>query len=329
MTDYLLSSVLTSDNSDTAASLVHRHPQSFNDLVYKPDEGNELYKSGTDGDDHIVCASDYAECTIIFGVLGCCSAFFWEALLNELPTISLQLYPEQASVSDRITGVFNTAIFIAAIIMTFISPLNKFVINAGAASLAVTSVLVGLISQYWSHSTGGAIALGASCFVAGLASGFTESATFAYAICLNRTHLVGCFSFGFGISGIISFVFWLLWTKIMFSGLDEVSSVKSVWAQQILSTVIAVASIFAFWRLTLLKSYKLWKLKNNDECAELSHSLLSLPSKAGPVAENDSDEWLSLYQVVKATASCQFHVGLCLFISYAVRILQRQLMHSI
>lgn len=286
--------------------------------------------SSSDG--HLASRRDYIECSIIFTILGCLAGFFWEAMLNCLPTICAKIFPSRPTFSDDVTAIFNTAILLAAGILTVCSPLHRWILLSASAVLSACSVLIGLFCSFEEHRYEWIpMSMLIVNFVAGLASGFAESSTFAYALCLHSTRFAGCFSVGFGLSGILSVVCWMLWSRVLWPDTDLYSAQRCIWAQQIVSALIAFISFGAFIRFTHIESYKLWKaeLPSGPSVSSLLSPLTSQAPKPSATSLQSADlegydhhdeakAETPLWEVIKATSTCQFHLGLVLFITYAL-----------
>eukprot|EP01054_Gregarina_sp_Poly1_P006830 Gregarina_sp_Poly_1__6829@NODE_369_length_9158_cov_93_280497_g305_i0_p2_GENE_NODE_369_length_9158_cov_93_280497_g305_i0NODE_369_length_9158_cov_93_280497_g305_i0_p2_ORF_typecomplete_len496_score31_53Nucleoside_tran/PF01733_18/4e25_NODE_369_length_9158_cov_93_280497_g305_i034094896 len=270
---------------------------------------------------NVASPQDYIECTIIFTILGCLAGFFWEAMLNCLPTICSQIFPQRKTFSDEITGVFNTAILIAAGILSIVSPLRKWVVLSGTSTLTACSVLVGILCTFNHQNVWAPLFMILVNFAAGIATGLSESSTFAYALCLHSTRFAGCFSTGFGLAGILSLFCWMLWSRVFWPGVDLYSAQRCIWAQQTVSAFIGLISFAAFIRFTQIQSYKIWKaeLPAGPKISSLLSPLTSrILSKDFEVKSDEQEYELSLWEVIKATRTCQWHLGLVLFITYVV-----------
>eukprot|EP01053_Blabericola_migrator_P004384 Blabericola_migrator_1__4383@NODE_2352_length_2899_cov_335_533545_g1471_i0_p1_GENE_NODE_2352_length_2899_cov_335_533545_g1471_i0NODE_2352_length_2899_cov_335_533545_g1471_i0_p1_ORF_typecomplete_len485_score50_97Nucleoside_tran/PF01733_18/6_9e02Nucleoside_tran/PF01733_18/2_4e22_NODE_2352_length_2899_cov_335_533545_g1471_i011002554 len=297
----------------SASCSVRQETQSESPLSENPVAQPALVTSGK-----LASYRDYIECTIIFGILGCLAGFFWEALLNCLPTICLHFFASQPTFSDNLTGVYNTAILLAAGILTFVSPLQKWILLSGTSVIAVCAILVSLLctikGQYQGATSIASLLIFVN-FVAGIACGFCESSTFAYALCLHSNRFTGCFSVGFGLSGLISLGCWFIWSRLIWTEGDQKSAEYAIWAQQLVSAAIAFISLGAFIRFTHVESYKIWKAEL-PPTASITSSLLAV--KPVEELEEAAESDLSLWEVIKATGTCQLHLGLTLYTSYVV-----------
>lgn len=261
--------------------------------------------------------AEKVENLVTFAIFGASAGFIWEAIMNSLPTICQQLFPEIKALSDSVTTSMNVGILITACLMSVVSPLKPRLMKFGIITVALSSIVLAWICLYMTHSDRAKYPIILVCFIAGFSSGLVEAAAFAFAMCID-SNLTGSFSVGFGLSGIVSFGFWMLFTHVFFPTNNEADRLKATVAEQVLSIVVSLVSLVFVQRMEHMPSYKSLQLHKRSVDKKVT------PQRSGDFAvhllEKGSTSFTdsSLLDVIIQTLRCQISLGFVLFVSYAV-----------
>eukprot|EP01056_Protomagalhaensia_sp_Gyna25_P005636 Protomagalhaensia_sp_Gyna_25__5635@NODE_78_length_5524_cov_150_417320_g59_i0_p1_GENE_NODE_78_length_5524_cov_150_417320_g59_i0NODE_78_length_5524_cov_150_417320_g59_i0_p1_ORF_typecomplete_len475_score86_15Nucleoside_tran/PF01733_18/1_8e03Nucleoside_tran/PF01733_18/1_4e30DUF1229/PF06797_11/7_7DUF1229/PF06797_11/6_7_NODE_78_length_5524_cov_150_417320_g59_i013482772 len=223
-------------------------------------------------------------CTIVFIFLGCGAMYFWNSVLNTIYSVVAVQYPEYPRLADTVTSTYSTVSFLTAMVLSMVGPLNRWLNLAGGAGMIAAALLYPVVTL---HTAGFSGATGLHILAVGGAVADTcfQVSGYAYAVILPR-QFGGWVSFGYGISGVVTFSLWMMFSQGIFdiNRGDFGQLQKAVWGHTIIAAgvcIFAVTAFHLFSRMTVAKEAILRTRRvpefgaPTDDCdAETSYSML-------------------------------------------------------
>lgn len=190
--------------------------------------------------EEVMTKSERRLCIFVFVLMGASAMWYWNAVLNALFSVVVTKYPDRPRLADTTTALYSTIAFLSAAGLSWYGAATPKLNYYGGVLLALMSFVFPIIVVY-AHGSTGETLLYISAVLAGFAEMLFQVSGFAVAVSLP-VNFAGWISFGYGICGVFTFSFWMLFSQAIFKNQND----RALWCHFSLCALVILVAVVAF-----------------------------------------------------------------------------------
>lgn len=203
--------------------------------------------------------------TFIFTLMGTSALYYWNSVLNTLYTVAASKFGY--TMPNNVTAYYSTAACLTAFLISFLGAARPCFFYAGGAVLLLMSIAFPLVLTQSSGKTGETL-LYVIAVVAGISEMFFQISGYAMSVILPEA-FGSWVSFGYGICGVLTFSFWMLFSQGVWK-VDDIHSEhvnKCLWCHFAFGALVVGLAIGGFYFLCT-KNFMKQALQNLNDPAD-------------------------------------------------------------